>query len=304
MSIIAALFGIFIYLIRLITVMPKFMNYSLWSIVFFRLICPVGISSEYSLLTLLSKLISNTLVKTIHLDSGARSFIRMPELSMTNVLQTAKNYQPLVLRSDISDTLFWVASILWIIVAAAALLTVLIMYLLATSEVKKANHIVGNLYEGTMVTTPMVYGILKPRIVLPVGMEQEDLKYILAHERVHIRRRDNLWRMLGITAACLHWFNPLVWVFLRGFLEDCELACDQSAIRDMSREERKKYAHTLLSYSTKEATIFIAAFGSSKIKVRIQHILSYKRLTLLSSAFFIGMLITVVVLLLTNASHY
>ncbi|WP_278245976.1 M56 family metallopeptidase [Enterocloster clostridioformis] len=32
---------------------------------------------------------------------------------------------------------------------------------------------------------------------------------VLRHEYVHIRRFDNLWKILVFTAVCIHWFNPM-----------------------------------------------------------------------------------------------
>ena len=64
------------------------------------------------------------------------------------------------------------------------------------------------------ITSPVTYGIWNPRIIFPKDMDLEDARsmdHILCHEYVHIRRHDNLWKMVALTAACIHWFNPLVW---------------------------------------------------------------------------------------------
>ena len=72
-------------------------------------------------------------------------------------------------------------------------------------------------------------------------MDLEDarsLDHILRHEYVHIRRHDNLWKMVALTAACIHWFNPLVWVMWHCFNRDMELACDPEAVLGMDRNGR------------------------------------------------------------------
>jgi beta-lactamase regulating signal transducer with metallopeptidase domain len=301
MSIIASFFGLLIYLLRFIKGIPKSGIFLLWGIVWLRLVCPVGISSKYSLLTMISKVISFDFIKTIALNGAADGSRSIPELTISNTVQAAAAYNPFTYKTKLLEYVLKTASVVWIVVAAAGIFSFLIMYCLALKELKKANLIQDNIYEGTMVTTPTVYGIRKPKIILPPGIAGEHLDYILAHENVHIKRHDNIWRMLAILTACLHWFNPLVWLFLKNFLEDSELSCDERAIRNMNLEERKNYARILLTYSTTERMRYVSTFGSSKVKVRIKNVVSYKKLTLLSSIFFAGLMLAVIFILLTNA---
>jgi beta-lactamase regulating signal transducer with metallopeptidase domain len=301
MSIIASIFGILIYLIRFIKGMPKFGCYILWGVVFFRLVCPFGISSEYSLLSMLSRIISSTFVKTVTLKQAADGSVFSPKITLTNTIQGAATYEPFTYKTDRLEGFFKVASAIWLIVGIAAIISVIIMYHFAVMELKKAVHLRDNIYEGSMVETPTVYGIIKPQIVIPGGIGKEHMEYILAHENVHIKRRDNIWRMLAIITACIHWFNPFIWLFLGSFLKDCELACDERAVKTMAVEERKNYARTLLTYGAKEKTVFASAFGSSKVKVRIKNVLSYRKLTLFSTVCFIAMLLVLIFILITNA---
>ncbi len=329
MSIIATAFGILVYFLRFIKGFPKLASYVLWGVVLLRLLCPIGISSEYSLLNLISKVSEKTYVKTIQIidtdidtdidtekdtvidtdidankvtekeaESGTQRF---PQLTASNALQGAATYNPITYKTNILEGFFKVASVIWIIISVAAVIAMTALYYLTKAELKKATHLRDNIYEGTMVTTPTVYGMIKPKIVLPVGVEKEHLEYILAHEKVHIKRHDNIWRMLAILAACLHWFNPFSWLFLKCFLGDCEMACDAAAVKKMKAEERKNYARTLLTYATMDKTIFSSAFGSSKVKVRVKNILSYRKLTLFSTISFLGMVMVITFLLLTNA---
>ena len=56
--------------------------------------------------------------------------------------------------------------------------------------------------------------MLRPVILLPKKTDwtdEEALRYVLEHEFVHIRRFDSVGKLLLIAAACVHWFNPLVW---------------------------------------------------------------------------------------------
>jgi beta-lactamase regulating signal transducer with metallopeptidase domain len=302
MSIIASIFGVLLYSLRFIKGFPKIASYLLWAVVLLRLLCPFGISSEFSLLNIVSKVAEKTYVRTIPLGDAEESTLTLPQFSTSNAIQGAVTYQPITYKTNVLEEFFKIASTVWIIVTISALIAMVALYLLTKSELKNATHLRENIYEGTMVNTPTVYGILNPKIILPVGVGTEQLVYILAHERVHIKRRDNIWRMVAILAVCIHWFNPFSWMFLRCFFEDCELSCDVAAVKKMKSEDRKYYAQTLLAYATMDKTVFSSAFGSSKLKVRIKNILSYKKLTMLSTVCFMGMVLVITFLLLTNAT--
>ena len=65
------------------------------------------------------------------------------------------------------------------------------------------------------IVTPLVFGIVNPKIILPAFLTADGsgrLKFVLAHEAVHVRRGDNLWKIVMMVAVCIHWFNPLVWI--------------------------------------------------------------------------------------------
>jgi beta-lactamase regulating signal transducer with metallopeptidase domain len=222
-------------------------------------------------------------------------------LTLSNSIQAANSYEPFRLKTNLLESFFRIGSIVWIIVASAAILAMIIMYFLTKAELKRSVHREGNIYISAAVGTPTVYGIIKPRIVLPADVKEEQLSCILAHEKVHIRRHDNIWRMIAILTACIHWFNPLIWWFLKAFLQDTELACDMAAVKSMPEEERKNYAKTLLAFTNRERTVFASAFGSSKVRVRIEHVLTYRKLTVFSTICFAGMGIIIAFLLLTNA---
>lgn len=67
------------------------------------------------------------------------------------------------------------------------------------------------IYRGD-VTTPVVVGVLNPRIYLPYSVQEPQLSHVLVHENVHIRRKDHILKLLFYIAVIIHWFNPLVWI--------------------------------------------------------------------------------------------
>lgn len=96
---------------------------------------------------------------------------------------------------------------------------------------------------------PAVTGVLRPRILLPADFEQRysepERALVIAHERSHIRRGDLVANALAALFGCLFWFNPLLWLALRRFRLDQELACDERVIARHPRA-RRQYGEAML----------------------------------------------------------
>lgn len=122
------------------------------------------------------------------------------------------------------------------------------------------------------------------------------LDFVVAHETVHRRRCDNLWRVLALLVCCVHWFNPIVWWSLKRFFEDMELACDEAVVRGLNAADRKNYAIALLS-AAKGRDLFVSAFGGAKLRVRVERVLSYRKLTLGAALCFAALTAAVVLTL-------
>ncbi len=133
---------------------------------------------------------------------------------------------------------------------------------------------------GNSYTSPYSCGVIRPIIYIPTHMltlPNEQLDFIIAHERCHIRRGDQLIKLLFIAAVCVHWYNPLVWVMLRYASRDIELACDETVTRGMDHAE---YALCLLAAEEVRSAAPINAFGAPAIKERIECIMKTKHLTI------------------------
>lgn len=293
MSIVGAVTGLAVVLIRLIKRIPRRWIVFLWAIPFLRFLIPLGIGGKYSLMSLLSRFAT----KTVVVYEG-----ELADYTATNAIQAAKNYFPITYKVDLLADVFHYAALVWVIAAAALILAMGIMYAVTISELKDAEHLRGCIYCSPKITTPAVYGILRPRIILPAACrDSEDLVLIVLHERRHIRRLDNLWRMLAFLTAAVHWFNPAAWLFLKLYLADAELACDESVLSKLPTGEHKRYAHALLNAREGKA-VFASAFGGAKVHTRIEWILSYKRMTAASGTAFAALIAAIAYFLLTNAS--
>lgn len=292
MSIVAGITTGIIALIRAMKRIPRRMIVLLWLIPALRMIVPLGLSSPYSLMSILSRITTKTVVV----------FQPMPgmDFSMMNMAMAANSYFPITYKTNILHDVFATASIVWIIVVLAILLLLAVLYVTTLRELKDSEHWRENIYLSEKVTSPAVYGIILPRIVLPITWADRDLDLVLIHEQTHIRRGDNLWRMLGFTLAAVHWFNPLSWIFLKMLLTDLELACDEGVLVKLGADRRKEYALSLLD-SKAGQNVFASAFGGAKIRTRIENILSYRKMKLVSLVAFVGLTLAISYVLLTNA---
>jgi len=84
--------------------------------------------------------------------------------------------------------------------------------------------------------------------VTPECMEDSvKLRHILVHEYSHYKQGDGVWSMLRGICLCLYWWHPLVWAAVCLSKQDCELSCDETALKYLGDEERLSYGETLLA---------------------------------------------------------
>lgn len=139
-----------------------------------------------------------------------------------------------------------------------------------------------NIWRAENINIPIVFGLIRPRIYLPVSMGSEDLPCVIAHEKMHIKRKDGLTKMLAYAVCLVHWFNPFIWIAYGLFGSDMEKACDEEVIRGMDKEKRKEYAYALLHIAAKSGAgkkrVFVApiSFNEGNIKSRIRNIMKYR----------------------------
>ena len=104
--------------------------------------------------------------------------------------------------------------------------------------------------ETDAVEAPALFGIIRPRLLFPIGfaatLSDDELQLVVRHELGHWRRRDLLAQTLVQLAVICHWFNPLVWLAARLARADCELACDEFVLRRVTPAGAHAYGATLL----------------------------------------------------------
>ena len=276
----------------------KIFSYLLWSVVFFRLLCPFSLSSAYSLVRVNTNIISQENIagtgRTVENADTAGLHTAEDEFMMQGTdnadaqnMETGREHVEGLGQAQLIKVLM-IASRIWVIG-----IVLLVCYSIGTAyrfrrSLRQAVRIGENQYETENITTPFVFGIIKPRIYLPDHLSEEEKKYVLTHERIHIARKDYLVKTAAYGAACIHWFNPFVWLAFVLMENDMEMSCDEAVLRKLGMDSKKEYSLSLLSLSS-EKTAFRGsplAFGEGKVKSRVKNILSYhpSRLTAVIAA--------------------
>jgi len=305
MSIASGIIIAVLLLVRLIRPIPRRYIYPLWTVPFIRLVMPFTPASGLSIFNLTGGLAK----RLVDVETVTRGVVSVPapvDLVMINAIGAADRYDPISYKAESLKRIFAVSSAVWAVVAAVALTAVCLIYLFAIRELGKAVKVGDNIYRSEIIASPVLVGVFRPRVILPPGVEPESVqgKMILEHENVHRKRLDNLWRALAAATACVHWFNPLVWLMLRAFFRDMELSCDETVLKrgKYGIDGTKTYASALLQYADSSSLFIPSAFGSSGIRVRIVNVLNYRRVTAIGAVASAVFLLAVALALITNPS--
>lgn len=154
---------------------------------------------------------------------------------------------------------------------------------------------------------PAVVGIIRPRIVIPRWLLQQDAQIrqiVIAHEREHMLTQDI--RVLGaalLVAILLPWNLP-VWWQLRRLRFAMEVDCDARVLR--GGHSRSAYSTVLLNIATHLVPLRAAAAGLSESvsslerRIRIMHAPLRKRWRLLAA--FLGTCSVAVIAVAANVT--
>ena len=134
------------------------------------------------------------------------------------------------------------------------------------------------------IASPMLVGLRRPMILLPTSNVHEiDLKLVLTHELMHLKRKDLWVKMLALTAETLNWFNPFAHVLCKNISIWGELSCDEALASKMSHAERIIYGEAILNTLDNHSginTAFCSALCSSKkhIERRLTMLVNVKKM--------------------------
>ncbi len=125
-----------------------------------------------------------------------------------------------------------------------------VMNLLEDCKQRMGLRVPVTVVETAVVDGPCLFGVVRPRLLLPPGFTrrftQDELRYVFLHELGHVKRYDIPLGWLMAVLQILHWFNPLVWLAFSRMRMDRELACDALALSHAEEGDHKPYGLTIV----------------------------------------------------------
>lgn len=250
---------------------PKRLTVALWAVVCFRLLCPVSIDAPVSLVPKAAEQAANAVedlpasdeLVTLRQRSRSHYIVNHNDRALT-----ARQWGNLALE---------LAPYVWLLGMAALALSQTLKLLRLRRQLQTAQELSPGVYRSDRLTCAFVLGLFRPRIYLPAGLSELEQRYVLLHEKTHIKHCDHVWKLLALLCLCLHWFDPMVWLCWGLFGRDLELACDEASTASLSPAERCDYAQTLLTLSGENPAFPLPAFSQPEPETRIRRVLNRKK---------------------------
>ena len=287
MSLTASVVICIVLVLRLILKkVPKVVSYALWSVVLFRLLCPISIESDFSFFNLLdtptkdsgtvSSVIEYIPENIVHTEYPS---VTMPIPGISNVINEALPQGQEQLVADPLEAPTSFATYIWMIGILVMVIYSIVSYIRLHQTLLSSVKLHDNIFLADSISSPFVMGLIRPKIYLPSSLSEKERDYIILHEQHHIRRGDHVVKLLSFIALCLHWFNPLVWVAFIQSGKDMEMSCDEAVLRKLGEEIRVDYSASLISLATGRRIIAGAplAFGEGDTEGRIKNIAKWKK---------------------------
>jgi beta-lactamase regulating signal transducer with metallopeptidase domain len=124
------------------------------------------------------------------------------------------------------------------------------------------------------VDVPVALGCRRPVVVMPPTALQQlskaELHAIIAHELMHIRRRDPLVNLAQAVLETLLFFHPGVWWLSRRIREDREHCCDEAVVRTFGQP--LIYARALTRLEELRRHRLALASSGGALLARVRHI--------------------------------
>lgn len=249
---------------------PKRMTFLLWGVIALRLLCPILPQIEITLSAApLQK--STATVPDTAADCKAAAAQTSAE---PTIAQSTQGTALEVLRRSVP--VVWLTGVL--VMAAVGLAAYGRLKRRLRFAVRYQPHDNVFMQEGLMGS--FVFGCWRPVVYIPTQADEAQLSYMLLHEKMHIRRRDHLFKLLAYALLCLHWMNPLNWLLFKLFTDDMELCCDEAVLSELRQEERADYAKALfcgmLQNLRQPQTFLQTGFADGIMKRRIRSALQYR----------------------------
>ncbi len=284
MSITASIVALAVILLRFpLKRAPKWIMGILWAFVAFRLICPFSIESALSIIPEAKPVTSYVETYSQRTESDSPTPV-VPNKSTESTAgqgsnSTVADYPQGTPQATTFELAVKISGVIWATGFVGMLTYSTVSFLRIKRKVSEGVKEEENIYSCDSIPSPFILGVFAPKIYLPSGMNEDDRKYVLAHEKAHLKRLDHIWKPFGFILLSIYWFNPILWVAYILLCRDIELACDEKVISLIGTENKVSYSSALINASVprKAITACPVAFGEVAVKKRIKNVLSYKK---------------------------
>lgn len=125
---------------------------------------------------------------------------------------------------------------------------------------------------------PMVFGVFKHRVILPLEAEDwpdDRLDAVFWHELAHVKRRDPMIEWGVRIVSALYWFHPLVWIAAKQLRHERERACDDWVLSQgiPSPDYAEHLLRILSGSSASNVTPGLAMADPGRLEARMEAIL-------------------------------
>jgi len=262
LAVVSAFALVVVLLIRFIIVkVPKKYFMCLWWLFLIRSICPVSLSSIYSL--------SPGINRKFHM------FLEAIGLSFDEQGGVLTGWQSVFVQQFTVNTNFRFCSIMWV----AGVLFIWIYTLVKQTGIRrwlqKAEKLDGSIYQHEKLNIPVMTGVFRLKKYLPGKMNVSEAKYVLRHMEIHEERHDGVLRAAAFIVLSMQWFNPFMWLAHYFILRDIETAADEDTLSYFGYDDRAKYAQEILNMNKGKKVIrpSLVTFQENRIDDRASKML-------------------------------
>ena len=180
----------------------------------------------------------------------------------------------------------WMLASVWVVGFAGVLFWWWRQWRLVQSAARQATPIeLGYAYDDANLTVmssawtfePGVVGIRRPVLLLPEGLAERltpaQLNAVIAHERCHIDRHDNLAAAVHMLVEAIFWFHPLVWWIERRMIDERERACDEAVLSaGADPDEYVQGILTVCRFTVRAPFACVAGISGAELRRRLESI--------------------------------
>ena len=301
-SIVLSWIIIAILLIRiLLKKLSKQVCFLLWGIVGLKFFIPFSYESKLSLIPSIEIFNINDIYnRSFRIYSG----ISKLDDFINNIIGS-RYYEGVTVPAGTMAVVTKILSIIWIIGVVVFCICFITNFLKMKRKLCTSIRFKDNIWESDMITSPFVFGIFRPRIYVPFNIGKNEFENIVAHERAHIKHGDHLWKLAAYFVLIINWYNPLLWIAYKKFIDDMELACDERVVKELNISARKNYAKILLNCTVNKTLVLEDQlyFGQENIKDRVISIVNYKKQSKVIILFSVVLLFIIAACFLTNPEN-